>query len=114
LKKKVPDFMDKPENKNTSLNELGKFGLIEQIKRRARHIHQSTITGIGDDAAVIDPKGCMTLVSTDLLLEGIHFNLIYSRLKHLGYKAVIRAISDNYAMNRDPEELLVSPGFTLP
>jgi thiamine-monophosphate kinase len=104
--------MDKTENKNTSLNDLGKFGLIERIKSRNKTVHQSTITGIGDDAAVIDQKGYMALVSADLLLEGIHFNLIYSPLKHLGYKAVIRAISDIYAMNGDPEQLLVSLGIS--
>jgi thiamine-monophosphate kinase len=109
---KLTNEMDKPENKNTSISELGKFGLIEQIKRRNKVVHHSTITGIGDDAAVIDPAGYLMLVSTDLLLEGIHFNLIYSPLKHLGYKAVIRAISDIYAMNGDPEQLLVSLGIS--
>jgi thiamine-monophosphate kinase len=110
---KLINEMDRPENKNTSINELGKFRLIEQvINRRNKKVNQSTITGIGDDAAVIDSKGYMTLVSTDLLLEGIHFNLIYSPLKHLGYKAVIRAISDIYAMNGDPQQLLVSLGIS--
>jgi thiamine-monophosphate kinase len=104
--------MDKPENKNTSIDKLGKFGLIEHLNKRNKLVHESTITGIGDDAAVIDPKGYLTLVSTDLLLEGIHFNLIYSPLKHLGYKAVIRAISDIYAMNGNPGQLLVSLGIS--
>jgi thiamine-monophosphate kinase len=104
--------MDKSENKNTSISELGKFRLIKHITRRNKPVNESTVIGIGDDAAVIDPGSLMTLVSTDLLLEGIHFNLIYSPLKHLGYKAAIRAISDIYAMNGDPEQLLVSLGIS--
>ncbi|MBK7710112.1 MAG: thiamine-phosphate kinase [Bacteroidales bacterium] len=104
--------MDKPENRNTPINELGKFRLIEHITRKESPVNQSTVTGIGDDAAIIDSGHSMSLVSTDLLLEGIHFNLIYTPLKHLGYKAVIRAISDIYAMNGDPEQLLVSLGIS--
>jgi thiamine-monophosphate kinase len=104
--------MDKSENKNTSINEFGKFGLIKHLTDKHKPVNKSTITGIGDDAAIIDSGGLMTLVSTDLMLEGIHFNLIYSPLKHLGYKAVIRAISDIYAMNGDPGQLLVSLGIS--
>jgi thiamine-monophosphate kinase len=104
--------MDRSENRNTTINELGKFRLIEHLTGKTKHVNQSTISGIGDDAAIIDSGRLMTLVSTDLLLEGIHFNLIYSPLKHLGYKAVIRAISDIYAMNGDPEQLLVSLGIS--
>jgi thiamine-monophosphate kinase len=104
--------MNKSDNKNRSINELGKFGLINHLTRKNKLVNKSTVTGIGDDAAVIDSGRSMTLVSTDLLLEGIHFNLIYSPLKHLGYKAVIRAISDIYAMNGDPEQLLVSLGLS--
>jgi thiamine-monophosphate kinase len=105
--------MDNAENKTTPINELGKFRLIGQITRKQKPANQSTVAGIGDDAAIIDTGRSRTLVSTDLLLEGIHFNLIYSPLKHLGYKAVIRAISDIYAMNGDPEQLLVSLGLSL-
>lgn len=104
--------MEKSENKNASINDLGKFGLIEHITRKKKPVNKNTIAGIGDDAAIIDSGRSMTLVSTDLLLEGIHFNLIYTPLKHLGYKAVIRAISDIYAMNGDPEQLLVSLGIS--
>lgn len=104
--------MDKSENKNITINDLGKFGLIDHLTGKNKPENKSTVTGIGDDAAVIDSGHSMTLVSTDLLLEGIHFNLIYSPLKHLGYKAVIRAISDIYAMNGDPEQLLVSLGIS--
>ena len=71
----------------------------------------TTITGIGDDSAVIDSGKNLTLVSTDLLLEGIHFNLIYTPLKHLGYKAVIRGISDIYAMNGTPGQVMIALGL---
>ena len=112
MKQKLINEMDKSENKNTSINELGKFRLIEHLTNKKKNVNISTVAGIGDDAAIIDSGGLMTLVSTDLLLEGIHFNLIYSPLKHLGYKAVIRAISDIYAMNGDPEQLLVALGIS--
>jgi thiamine-monophosphate kinase len=100
------------ENKKTSINEFGKFGLIEHLTGKYKPANKSTVAGIGDDATIIDSGRSMTLVSTDLLLEGIHFNLVYSPLKHLGYKAVIRAISDIFAMNGDPEQLLVSLGIS--
>jgi thiamine-monophosphate kinase len=112
LKAIITIEMDRSENKNTSINELGKFRLIEHLTGKNKAVNQSTVSAIGDDAAIIDSGRLMTLVSTDLLLEGIHFNLIYSPLKHLGYKAVIRAISDIYAMNGDPEQLLVSLGIS--
>jgi thiamine-monophosphate kinase len=104
--------MDNSESKNTPISELGKFRLIEHITKRAAPVHKSTVLGIGDDAAIIDSGRLMTLVSTDLLLEGIHFNLIYSPLKHLGYKSVVRAISDIYAMNGVPEQLFISIGIS--
>lgn len=104
--------MDYSDNKQTPISDLGKFGLIEKITKRSKTLKKSTVIGVGDDAAVIDSESLLTLVSTDLLLEGIHFNLIYSPLKHLGYKSVIRAISDIYAMNGEPEQLLVSLGIS--
>jgi len=79
--------MDKTENKK-SINDFGKFGLINHLTRDVKTGNKSTLTGIGDDSAVIDSGKKLTLVLTDLLLEGIHFNLIYTPLKHLGYKAV--------------------------
>ena len=93
--------MDKSENKKT-IGELGKFGLIDHITENARRKNKSTVSVIGDDSAVIDSGNKLTLVSTDLMLEGIHFNLIYTPLKHLGYKAVIRAISDILGVQQDP------------
>jgi thiamine-monophosphate kinase len=96
----------------TPISEYGKYGLISHITKDFKSFNKSTITGIGDDATVIDSEKNLTLVSTDLFLEGIHFNLIYTPMKHLGYKAVIRAISDIYAMNGKPEQLLVSLGIS--
>lgn len=100
------------EPKGTLIGELGKFGLIKHITRNAVPVNRSTLTGVGDDASVIDSGEFLTLVSTDLLLEGIHFNLVYTPLKHLGYKSVIRAISDIYAMNGTPGQLLTAIGIS--
>lgn len=104
--------MDNTENKRTPISQLGKYGLIDHISKTARNENKSTILGIGDDAAAIDSRDNLTLISTDLLLEGIHFNLIYTPLRHLGYKAVIRGISDIYAMNGTPGQILVSLGLS--
>ena len=95
------------------MGDLGKYGLIDHISKKIELQNKSTVKGIGDDAAVIDSGEKYTLVSTDLLLEGIHFNLVYFPLKHLGYKAVIRAISDIYAMNGIPEQVLIGLGDQL-
>jgi thiamine-monophosphate kinase len=103
--------MDKPENKKT-INDFGKFGLVNHLTENVKTGNKTTIKGIGDDSAIIDSGSSLTLVSTDLLLEGIHFNLIYTPLKHLGYKAVIRAISDIYAMNGCPAQLMVALGIS--
>jgi len=103
--------MDKTENKN-SINDFGKFGLINHLTSDVKKSNKSTIIGIGDDSAVINSGKNLTLVTTDLLLEGIHFNLIYTPLRHLGYKAVIRAISDIYAMNGTPEQVMIALGIS--
>jgi thiamine-monophosphate kinase len=100
------------DEKQTPIGKLGKFGLIDHLAETARKENSTTITGIGDDAAVIDSGTDLTLVSTDLFLEGIHFNLIYTPLKHLGYKAVIRGISDIYAMNGTPGQVLAGIGIS--
>ena len=104
--------MNKPENKNTPINSYGKFGLIERIAGKAVQCNKSTISAIGDDSVVIDSGKDFTLVSTDMLLEGIHFNLVYTPLRHLGYKAVIRGIADIYAMNGIPGQILISLGIS--
>lgn len=96
----------------TPIGRLGKFGLIDHLKKSARSENRSTIVGIGDDSAVIDSGKNLTLVTTDLFLEGIHFNLIYTPLRHLGYKAVIRGISDIYAMNGTPAQVLIALGLS--
>ena len=95
-----------------SINDFGKFGLIKHLTENIKPENESTIAGIGDDSAVIDSGNKLTLVSTDLLLEGIHFNLVYTPMKHLGYKAVVRAISDIYAMNGTPGQVLIALGIS--
>jgi len=104
--------MDKSEDSKKSINDFGKFGLINHLTREVKTENRTTILGIGDDSAVIDSGKNLTLVSTDLLLEGIHFNLIYHPLKHLGYKAVIRGISDIYAMNGTPGQIMIALGLS--
>ncbi len=98
------------ENKDnrTELSELGEFGLIDLIKKNVTIQNQSSLKGIGDDAAVIDSEGKRTVISTDMLMEGIHFDLSYVPLKHLGYKAVAVNLSDIYAMNAEPKQITVS------
>jgi len=104
--------MSESENKKTPIGSFGKFGLIDHITGKAVVQNKTTILGPGDDSAIIDSGDKLTLVSTDILLEGIHFNLVYTPLKHLGYKAVIRAISDIYAMNGTPGQILVALGIS--
>ena len=85
----------------TSLAELGEFGLIERLTRNVKRYHPETLKGIGDDAAVIDAGNKVILLSTDLLVEGIHFDLTYMPFKHLGYKAAVVNISDIAAMKHE-------------
>jgi len=99
------------EDKNkpkTSLAELGEFGLIDHLTKNFEIKQESTVKGIGDDAAVLDFKDKKALVSTDLLVEGIHFDLSYMPLKHLGYKAIMVNLSDIYAMNATATQVTVS------
>lgn len=91
---------------------MGEFGLIDQLTRDFKVKNASTIRGVGDDCAVIDYGDMKTLVTTDLLLEGIHFDLTYTPLKHLGYKAVAVNLSDVYAMNGTPRQITVSLGIS--
>ena len=95
----------------TEIATLGEFGLIEHLTKDIKLTQQTTKTGVGDDAAVIDNRGKQTLITTDLLLEGIHFDLMYSPLKHLGYKAAVVNFSDIYAMNGKPQQITVSLGI---
>lgn len=94
--------------KRTDVNELGEFGLIEHLTQRFPLSNPSSVKGIGDDAAVIDNGSFQTVVSTDMLVEGIHFDLMYTPLKHLGYKSVVVNLSDIYAMNARPKQVTVS------
>src|SRR5690554_4820126 len=96
-------------DKRTELEKLGEFGLIHELTKNFKNARKSTIYGVGDDAAVIEKdKDNAMLVSTDTLVEGIHFNLMYTPLKHLGYKAVVVNLSDIYAMNGIAEQITVS------
>jgi thiamine-monophosphate kinase len=92
----------------TELNTLGEFGLIKHLTQFIEIKNESTLKGIGDDAAVIDYKGKQTVISTDMLVEGVHFDLAYVPLKHLGFKAVSVNLSDIYAMNATPKQITVS------
>ncbi len=96
----------------TELSELGEFKLIEHLTKNIELKHASSLLGVGDDAAVIDHFGKQTVVSTDLLLEGIHFDLMYMPLKHLGYKSVVVNLSDLYAMNATPTQITMSIGLS--
>ncbi len=96
----------------TEINTLGEFGLIRHLTENLQTHQQSTIKGVGDDAAVMDFGGKRALVTTDLLLEGVHFNLEYVPLKHLGYKAVVVNLSDIYAMNGKPTQIVVGLGVS--
>ncbi|AHF16285.1 thiamine-phosphate kinase [Niabella soli] len=99
-------------NERTELSELGEFGLIDHLTKNIELHHASTLLGVGDDAAVIDHFGKQTVITTDLLLEGVHFDLMYMPLKHLGYKAVVVNLSDVYAMNATPTQLTLSIGIS--
>ena len=96
----------------TEIATLGEFGLIEHLTNDIQLTQKTSIKGIGDDAAVIDNANRKTLVATDILLEGIHFDLTYMPLKHLGYKAAIVNFSDIYAMNGTPQQIVVSLGIS--
>jgi len=94
--------------KRTELSEIGEFGLIDLLKKDVVRYNASTVEGIGDDAAVIGEGEILTVISTDMLVEGVHFDMTYTPLKHLGYKAVAVNISDIAAMNAIPEQITVS------
>ena len=96
----------------TEISTLGEFGLIDHLTKNFASRNASTLRGVGDDCAVIDNGGKRTLITTDLLLEGIHFDLRYVPLKHLGYKAVVVNLSDIYAMNGTPQQITVSLGIS--
>ena len=96
----------------TQLDELGEFGLIDQLTTDFPLRNASSLKGVGDDAAVINHEGMRTLVSVDMLIEGIHFDMTYCPLKHLGYKAAVSNFSDIYAMNGTPTQIVVGLGVS--
>ena len=92
----------------TEISSLGEFGLIEHLTKNIELQNVSSIVGVGDDAAVIDHFGKQTVISSDMLVEGVHFDLMYTPLKHLGYKAVVSNLSDIYAMNAIPTQIILN------
>ena len=96
----------------TEISTLGEFGLIEHLTKNIEIQNASSVVGVGDDAAVIDHFGKQTVITTDLLIEGVHFDLMYTPLKHLGYKSVVVNLSDIYAMNAMPTQITISLGIS--
>lgn len=96
------------KNKVTQLSEIGEFGLIKRLAKEINTENKSTVKGIGDDAAILDFADKQVVISTDLLIENVHFDLAYAPLKHLGYKSVAVNLSDIYAMNAKPTQITVS------
>jgi len=100
------------ENSQTEISALGEFGLIDRITKGLELEHSSSVLGVGDDAAKLNYGGTDVLVTTGMLLEGVHFDLTYVPLKHLGYKAAVVNFSDIYAMNGIPRQITVSLGIS--
>lgn len=98
--------------KQTEISQLGEFGLIDRLTKDLKVINKSTLKSVGDDAAVLSYPDSRVLVTTDLLLEGVHFDFTYVPLKHLGYKAIAVNLSDIYAMNGTPRQVTVSLGIS--
>ena len=98
--------------KTNNINELGEIGLIKHLTEKIKLKNKSSVFGIGDDAAIINHGKNETVISTDLLIEGIHFDMVFTPLKHLGYKAVTVNLSDVYAMNALPRQITVSLGIS--
>ncbi len=99
-------------NERTEISSLGEFGLIDHLTQNNETKLASTMLSVGDDAAVIDHFGKQTVITTDMLVEGIHFDLMYTPLKHLGYKSVVVNLSDIYAMNAVPTHITLSIAFS--
>lgn len=99
-------------DERTEISTLGEFGLIEYLTKNFEIYNSSTVEGVGDDCAVIDHFGKQTVVTTDLLIEGVHFDLMYTPLKHLGYKSVVVNVSDVYAMGATPTQITMSIGIS--
>jgi thiamine-monophosphate kinase len=95
-------------SERTEISALGEFGLIEHLTKNIELQNASSIVGVGDDAAVIDHFGKQTVITSDMLVEGVHFDLMYTPLKHLGYKSVVVNLSDIYAMNATPTQIIMN------
>lgn len=100
------------DNNRTEISSLGEFGLIEHLTKNIEIRNASSVVGVGDDAAVLDHFGNQLVITTDLLIEGVHFDLMYTPLKHLGYKSVVVNLSDVYAMNATPTQITISIGIS--
>lgn len=100
------------ESNRTEIASLGEFGLIDHLTKNLEIQNASTILSVGDDAAVIDHFGKQTVITNDLLIEGVHFDLMYTPLKHLGYKSVVVNVSDLYAMNATPTQIVLGIAFS--
>ena len=100
------------ETNRTEISTLGEFGLIKHLTENIKLQNPESKYGVGDDAAVLEFNNQQTLVTTDLLMEGVHFDLTYVPLQHLGYKAVMANLSDIYAMNGAPKQITVSLGIS--
>jgi thiamine-monophosphate kinase len=96
----------------TEISSLGEFGLIDHLTKNIELQNAGSVLGVGDDAAIIDSFGKQTVVTTDLLIEGVHFDLMYTPLRHLGYKSVVVNLSDIYAMNAIPTQITLSLGIS--
>ena len=101
------NIFEENKNKNTSVESLGEFGLIDYLTKAIKLENKNSISGVGDDAAVMDAGEFYQLASMVVLTEGVHFNLAYTPLKHLGYKSVAVNISDICAMNGDAKQIIV-------
>jgi len=99
-------------SERTEISALGEFGLIDHLTMNIELQNASSILGVGDDAAIIDHFGKQTVITTDMLIEGVHFDLMYTPLRHLGYKSVVVNLSDIYAMNATPTQITLSIGFS--
>ena len=96
----------------TDISKLGEFGLIERLTKDIKSKNESTVYGAGDDCAVLAYPNSNVLVTTDMLMEGVHFDLTYTDLQHLGYKSAMVNISDIFAMNGTPRQMVVSIGLS--
>jgi thiamine-monophosphate kinase len=100
------------DSTRTEISSLGEFALIEHLTKNIELQNASSIVGVGDDAAVIDHYGKQTVITSDLLIESVHFDLMYTPLQHLGYKSVVVNLSDIYAMNATPTQIVISLGIS--